>query len=134
MKPEQIFIGNIRKCPKYEEHTTFKSQTFIDSDIIDTDTFGYIVSDDELYKENAILLKIKQGGYVDIERLNSILDYIKMRKDITKTGYILGGLIMSTSSHRIDSLFVDETSLKPYYNNKQQKNISVRQLKKQLRK
>ena len=80
------------------------------------------------------MLKIKQGGYVDIERLNSILDYIKMRKDITKTGYILGGLIMSTSSHRIDSLFVDETSLKPYYNNKQQKNISVRQLKKQIKK
>lgn len=134
MKPEQIFIGNIRKCTKYEEHTTFKSQTFIDSDIIDTDTFGYIVSDDELYKENAILLKIKQGGYVDIERLNSILDHIKMHKNITKRGFILGGLIMSTSSHCIDSLFVDESSLKPYYNNKQQKNISVRQLKKQIKK
>ena len=134
MKPEQIFIGNIRKCTKYEEHTTFKSQTFIDSDIIDTDTFGYIVSDDELYKENAILLKIKQGGYVDIERLNSILDHIKMHQNITKRGFILGGLIMSTSSHCIDSLFVDESSLKPYYNNKQQKNISVRQLKKQIKK
>lgn len=134
MKPEQIFIENIRKCTEYKENTTFQSKTYIDGECIGTDAIGFIESDDELFKENAILIKLKQGGYVDIERLNSILDYIKMRKDITKTGYILGGLIMSTSSHRIDSLFVDETSLKPYYNNKQQKNISVRQLKKQLRK
>ena len=42
---------------------------------------------------------------------------------------------MSTSAHCIDSLFVDEESLKPYYANKQQTDdISVHQLKKQVKK
>jgi len=133
MKPEQIFIGNIRKCTKYESHTTFQSKTYINGECIGADGFGYVDTDDELFKENAILIKIEKGGYVDLERFNSILDYIRIYKDITKDGYMLGGLMMSTSSHGLDSLFVDEDSLKPYYNNEQTKKISVRQLKKQVK-
>ena len=87
----------------------------------------------ELYKENAVLIKVKNGGYVDLENFNSILDYIKIHQDITKNGYRLGGLIMSTSAHCINSLFVDRKSLIPYYKNKEQdNNISVHQLKKQI--
>ena len=134
MKPEQIFIGNIKKCTKYEEHTTFSSSMYIGNQCICCDSFGTIAVDDEIYKENAVLIKIKNGGYVDLERLNSLLDYIKIHQDITKNGYRLGGLMMSTSAHCIDSLFVDEESLKPYYTDEQQiGNISVHQLKKQFK-
>lgn len=135
MKTDQIFIGDIRKCTKYETHTTFSSSTYIGDQCIGCDSFGYIDKDDELYKENAVLIKIKNGGYVDLERFNSILDYIRIYRDITKDGYRLGGLMMSTSAHCIDSLFVDEKSLKPYYADKQQTDdISVHQLKKQVKK
>lgn len=106
---------------------------YIGDQCIGCDSIGYIVEDDELYKENAVLIKIKNGGYVDLEKLNSILDYIKIYRDITKDGYHVG-LIMPTSAYGIDSLFVDEKSLKPYYINKQQKsNISAHQLKKQIK-
>ena len=74
MKTDQIFIGDIRKCTKYETHTTFSSSTYIGDQCIGCDSFGYIDKDDELYKENAVLIKIKNGGYVDLERFNSILD------------------------------------------------------------
>ena len=87
MKTDQIFIGDIRKCTKYETHTTFSSSTYIGDQCIGCDSFGYIDKDDELYKENAVLIKIKNGGYVDLERFNSILDYIRIYRDITKDGY-----------------------------------------------
>jgi len=131
MKPEQIFIGNIRRCTKYENHTTFSSSTYIGGQCIGCDSFGYIEKEDELYKENAVLIKVEHGGYVDLEKLNSILDYIKIYSDITKDGYRLGGLMMSTSAHCINSLFIDEKSLKPYFTDKQQSdNITLRKLKK----
>lgn len=130
MKTDQIFIDDIRKCTKYETHHTFSSSTYIGDQCIDCESFGYIKEDDELYKENAVLVKIENDGYVDLEKFNSILDYIKIYRDITENGYRLGGLMMSTSAHSIGSLFVDEKSLKPYYANKQQAdNISIRRLK-----
>lgn len=134
MKTDQIFKGDIRKCTKYKTHVTLSGSTYIGEQCIESDSFGYIEDDDEIYKENAILIKIKNGGYVDLERLNSILDYIRIYRDISKNGYRLGGLMMPTSSFCVDRLFVDEKSLKPYYDNEQQtKNISVRQLKKQIK-
>lgn len=131
MKKGQIFIGDIRKCTKYDTHTTFSSNCYIGDQCIGCDSFGYIEVEDELYKENAILIKIENGGYVDLERFNSILDYIKIHHDLTKNGYRLGGLMMSERAHCIDSLFVDEKSLKPYYADEiQNNNVSIRQLKK----
>lgn len=133
MKSNQIFIGNIKKCVKYEEHTMLGVNTVIDDCSIGYDRFGYVEEKSELYKENAILIKNKNGGYIDIERLNSVLDLIKISHDVTKNGYRLGGLIMSTIPHSVNCLYVDKESLKPYFKDKE-KNISVRQLKKQYKK
>ena len=132
MNSNQIFIGNIKKCTEYERHTTFESSTYIDDECISVERFGYIKKDSEVYKTNAILIQTKHGGYVDLENLNSILDHIKLLKDITKDGYRLGGLIMSTNPHCKDCLFVDRHSLKPLYLQKEIKNISVKNLKKTL--
>lgn len=134
MKSSQIFIGNIKKCTKYQTFVAFSGNTYINDQCTGCDQFGYIETNDEIYKENAILIKIGNSGYVDLERLHSILDYIKIHQDI-KNGYHLGGLIMPTSAYHIDSLFVDRKSLKPYYSDKQQvNNVSVLQLKKQIKK
>lgn len=133
MKPEQIFVGNIRKCTKYEEYTTFSSSMYNGNECVIRDSIGTIATDDEIYKKQAILIKMKNGGYVDLERLNSILDSMKVYRDITKDGYRLGGLIMSTSAYCMGCLFVEEESLKPYYNYSNKQQISVYQLKKQIK-
>jgi hypothetical protein len=135
MKTDQIFIGNINRCTKYVNHTTFSSGTFIGDECICSDSFGYIEKEDELYKENAILIKLKNGGFVDLENLNSILDHLKVLNTTTKDGFYLGGIIMSTHAHCKDSIFVDSKSLVPYYSeSKTNGKISARQLKKQLKK
>jgi hypothetical protein len=134
MKTDQIFIGNINKCTKYINHTTFSSGTFIGDQCIGCDSFGYIEKEDEIYKENAILIKLKNGGYVDLENLNSIFDHLKVLNTTTRDGFYLGGIIMSTSAHCVGSIFVDQKSLVPYYTeNKNNSNISARQLKKQIK-
>ena len=133
MKTEQIFTGDIRKCTKYERHTSFESKTYINGVCVDCDSFGHIETDDVLYRENAVLIKIQNGGYIDLDTLNSVLDYIKVKKNIKEDGFILGGLILDTSAHCMDSLFVDSESLKPYYNNDKKDNISVRKLRKQVK-
>jgi len=133
MKTDQIFIGNINKCTKYVDHVTFSGKTFIGDECICSDSFGYVEKQDVVYKENAILIKLKNGGYVDLEKLNSIFDHLKVLNATTKDGFYLGGIIMSTSAHCEDCLFVDSKSLVPYYTeNKNNSNISARQLKKQI--
>lgn len=137
MKAKQIFIGNIRECTKSEEYITTTSKTYINGECVGTESMGYINIESDIYRENTILIKIKNGGYVDLARLNSILDYIKVRKDITKWGFRLGGLIMASSANRVGELFVDENSLKPYYGNAMldsNDKAAIRQLRKQLHK
>ena len=137
MKAKQIFIGNIRECTKSEEHITTTSKTYSNGECVGSESMGYINTESDIYRENAILIKIKNGGYVDLTRLNSILDYIKVRKDITKWGFRLGGLIMASSANRVGKLFVDENSLKSYYGNAMldsNDKASIRQLRKQLHK
>lgn len=133
MKSDQVFIGNIRRCTKYEKNIALICKTYIDGQLIGCERFGSIEEDDELYKENAILIRVKNGGYVDLERFDSILDYIRLHRLYTKNGFRLGGLIMSTSAYRLDDLFVDEKTLKPYYQaNEEVKDTSILKLKKQI--
>ena len=132
MKDYKIFIGNIRKCTKYDNHTVMESKMFDGDMPISIDRFGYIESDSELYKENAILIQFENGGYIDLENFNSIIDYIKIRKDTRSDGYLLGGLMMSTSPHALDCLFVEEEP-KLYYDAKESEvKMTVRQIKKQF--
>lgn len=134
MKTDKIFWGNIRKCTKYEVHKVFTCSEYINDQCIGSDSFGYVERDDELFKENAILIKIENGGYVDLENLNSILDYIRIYRDIKKDGFRLGGLMMSTSPHCAGSLFVDQDSLTPYYaKNQQVTDIMLKRLKQQVK-
>ena len=133
MKPEQIFIGNIRKCTMYED-TTVKCNSYFGNTLISCDTFGQIKTKSKLYKSNAILIKLKCGGYVDIDNLNNILDYLKIHKDIKKNGYYLGGMIMTDEAHNKDCLFVEYKSLRPYYQHPEtEKNISVKKIKKEIK-
>ena len=132
MKANRVFVGDIKKCTKYEEHTLFSSEIFIGEDCIGGDSFGHTVAECELYKENAVLIEFN-GGYVDLDNLKSFIDYLKVYGDITKNGFYEGGLIMSTSPHCSDSLFVDSESVKPYNNKQNKDKISARQLRKEFK-
>lgn len=134
MKPEQIFIGNIRKCTMYEEYNKIRYGAYLDGTPIGCDTICNCKTKSKLYKANAILVKLKCGGYVDIDNLNNILDYFKMNKDIKRDGYYLGGMIMSYEAHAKDCLFVDYSSLREYYQYPEiENNISVKKLKKEIK-
>lgn len=131
MKKCQIFIGNIRKCTRFDRHVTFSSSTHFNGKLVSVSSIGYTDTDDELYKENAILIKFGKYGYVDVDNLRSILDYIKVYGYILKDGYRLGGLMMSTSAYGNGCLFVDIKSLKPYYDNQEQvSDITLLQVRK----
>ena len=84
MKTDQIFIGDIRKCTKYNTHTTFSSSMYIGDQCIGCDSFGYVDEDDELYKENAVLIITHNTRILE----NLKVDYVHILVDgkIVKTG------------------------------------------------
>ena len=112
MKKEQIFIGNIKKCTEYEMVATTSVGIIINGRIVSSDSHGYIKKD-ELYKEDVILVKLKNDFYVELEKLNLLLK-LKAQTSARK-GYKINEFMMLTSPSAVGDLFVDEKSLKPYY-------------------
>ncbi len=126
MKIEQVLVGNIRVCTGYID----PAASCIGSDY--EGSGEYIES--EPFKENAVLLKIKNGGYVDLDLINSFLDRIRIKKNIKKDGYIIDELMMAVFPTSNSCLFVEKDSLKVYYDNTDQtNNISLHKLKKQTK-
>lgn len=129
MKKYQIFIGDIRVCTKYDRCASFVSGAYINGECIGSDYIGYINKDDELYKKDAILVKIKNRGYVDLEKLSSILDNIEIFLESRRRGFNEGDIAITTFPYEKGDLFVDETTLRPYFSDELRSDISVRQLK-----
>lgn len=129
MKKHQIFIGDIRKCTKHIMQPLFSF-----GDPFGGEIFGYTEQEDELYKKDAVLIEVTNGAYVDLEVIDSALDMLRLKKYILKDGgWRNNSLMMSTRPTCGDELFVDSDSLKPYYNKEQDKNVSVKQLKKEIK-
>ena len=113
MKKEQIFIGNIKKCTEYEMVATTSVGIIINGRIVSSDSYGYTKTNDELYKEDVILVKFKNDFYVELEKLNLLL---KLKAQTSaRRGHVINELMMLTSPSAVGDLFVDEKSLKPYY-------------------
>lgn len=113
MKKEQIFIGNIKKCTEYEEAITSCRGVITKNGIVASDSYGYTKTDDELYKEDVILVKLKNDFYVELEKLNLLLKLKAQTR--TRKGHVINEFMMLTSPSAVGDLFVDEKSLKPYY-------------------
>ena len=121
MSSDDLFIGNIKKCTQYVgEKLQANGNLYFD---------GFEIAS-EVYKENAILYKTKSGRYVDIENINSILDSLKiMRLDaIQKFGFI-----MPTIAYEEGCLYVDKSTIKPFYL-ETRNDISIKKLKQELNK
>ncbi len=129
MKSNQIYIANLRKCTKHNSHALFQSSTSINGESLGEEIFGFVDRDDELYKENAILIKMQGGGYVDLDVLNNYFDYLRLFKDVTPSGFVNNGIFMSTMPSKVGDVFVDYKTIKPYYDFPQVENVSFRSLK-----
>ena len=134
MKCDKIFIGDIGKCTTYKKFTPFEPD-FVSNPSTTKNTLGYIDIDDELYKENAILLQIADGIFIDLDSFHSFFNYLKIYKEIHKNSeFHLGELIMNTAPTALGDLFIEENSLKPYYLDIKSNNISIHKLTRQIKK
>jgi hypothetical protein len=134
MKTDSIFVGDIRVCTKYDTHTILTTETYIGDTCIGSDSFGHIEKEDELYKKGAILLKTKNGGYVDLDNLNMQLQLymaIMSKNEAFYPSSYPQNLIMMTSASYQGSLFVDTQTLKPYkeIQSEAKNNITIKQLR-----
>jgi len=118
MNQNQVFIGDIRICTKFESKPVPHSNKV-----------RKIVKETKEYKKNAVLIKITNGGLVDIDCINSITDYMNIISHKTKGGWRLGGLMMDLGPHYEGALYVDKASLKPYYKDNSISKTSIKQLK-----
>ena len=126
-----VFIGTINKCTFHNVHNIFSSETYIGNDLIGTDSFGFREFKGEPYKRT-VLLRVNRIGYVDLGKLNNILDELKLKSQITKTGVMPGDLIIMPYANKVGDLYVDVDSLTPYTLLEEEKNMTVKKLKKKM--
>ncbi len=98
MKEDRIFFGNINQCTCY---TRIKKQVNPKVEI------DYILKKSELYKEKVLLMKAKNGLFVEIEGLNICELALVYNASIGKK-------LMKTDPNHENDLYIDEKSLQPY--------------------
>lgn len=109
MKNDRFYVGTIKVCTEYVEEPVLVMEDFAG-----VSSFGNIKTKSEVYKENALLVKTRNGLYIDTADL-TVLDiaylYLENKKSIT-TGepYMFSG---SRGSY-VGNKFVDRESLQPY--------------------
>ena len=125
---ENIFVGNIIECIKYQIHPKC-----IINDGITVDTFGNTEIETTPYRENVILIKIidNPAGYIALDDIKNIFDYKEIYNQITENGYYMGGIIMSNYPSDKGDKYIDEGSLKSYYQDEKGK-VKVKQIKKDV--
>ena len=134
MKTNSIFIGDIYVCVKRVEHSLFDSQDINAAIFMGSDSIGHIEEEVALFKKNAILIKTKNGGYVDLAKLDlELLLYISTMskgESFYPSSYPQK-LVMMNSPCGQGSFSIDESSLRPYneVQNVVEKNISIKKLK-----
>lgn len=127
MKTELIYIGDIMKNKKTKLVRTQGVQCMSLS--FGISSFNI---EEEKHKENAILIKVGKGGYVDIDSIHSILDLLEIKMRLRKDGsFTTGGIILVNGQSPFEELYVDPNTIKPYENTEKRKNISIWQLKKE---
>lgn len=109
------------KCTKFQDIADF---IFGDIEI------GHTETETEIYKENAILIRTRNGFYVDIECLTQLeiaYLYLENTKHSTTLKKAMGS---HYHGYYKGELFVKQDTLKLYVPNEDKKNISLLNLKK----
>jgi len=127
---EQVFLGNINICTKYENVDLYRFEN--DFSI---ERFGYIEKEFEVYRRDVILVKIKDGAYVELEKINNFFDELKIRLHFTLDGFIRirnDGIVMVTFLFFFGHKYVDEGSLIPCFQNRNEEKVSHKVLKRKI--
>ena len=125
MNTNQIYIGTIKKCRNiylYEKHG---EKRYIGDFIINHTECGYIDNIVETITDEAILIKTNTNKYVWLNQIESLKDEILL--EIGLPNKIINNLPIKDND-----LFVDESTLIPYFQNETDKNISIGKLKKKV--
>lgn len=112
MKLDNIFVGNIKECLNYYPYVMHGDKREVKDFRLGNMIESHIESYTRVYKENALLLRTKNGNYVDLECFESYLDIIKLNLMAnTKIGF--EEFIIKKSPDKNNDLFVYENSLTP---------------------
>ncbi len=120
MKTDRIWVGDIMQCVGYEEDTVVSSKA---------EEVKMVYKKFQVVKENAVLIAMKNGFYIDIEDIN-------WRDILLGPAEEVVAIPKETEAHNKGDLFVDRNSLQPYaavYGELETENIGLGKLKQLVR-
>ena len=126
IEPNKVWIGNIIKCTKFKRTTEYNDGNY---------AYGSVEIETEVYKKNAVLIEITNGGFIDLDFIKneSLSDYKKIYNCFNKHGWKCKNIILPTIASEKDSLYVDKKTLIPFFDEcNQVEKTSVKQLKKSV--
>ena len=128
MKTDLIYIGDIMVCTKYETTCNIDQNNFRRALWQNKLMNKNVEIESKVYKHNAVLIKTKNNGFVDFDKLDLLLNIklVTMSKD---EPFYVDSFIIGTSAFYENDLFIDEESLRPITGIRS-KNIAKRQLMK----
>lgn len=125
MNTNQIYIGTIKKCKNVYLYENHGEKRYIGDFIINHTECGYIDNIVETITDEAILIKTNTNKYVWLNQIESLKDEILLEIGLPNK-------IINSLPIKDNDLFVDESTLIPYFQNKTDKNISIGKLKKKV--
>ena len=125
MNTNQIYIGTIKKCKNVYLYENHGEKRYIGDFIINHTECGYIDNIVETITDEAILIKTNTNKYVWLNQIESLKDEILLEIGLPNK-------IINSLPIKDNDLFVDESTLIPYFQNEKDKNISIGKLKKKV--
>lgn len=124
MKDYNIFIGTIKKCNNIYCYEKYGEERYVGDCIIGHTEVGEIHRYVDTITENAILIKVGKK-YIWLDLLTTFTEEFLVNLGIPINAF-------NTFPSTDNELFVDEESLAPYFENTEDKNLSVKGLKKEI--
>ena len=113
MNKSKIYVGTIKRCLDSYSFDKFGDSRFV-GDVNNPATKNDREIYAKVYKHDAILLKTRHEKYVDIEDIKGFMDVVLLK--IGRSHKLL-----KTKPTKSDELFVESRSLRPYYNESENK-------------
>lgn len=117
---DQIYNGNISEVVHVD---------IVTESISPTVAVAKSVPKTQLIKEDACLIKIKDGLYVDIDNIRGLSDRIKLKRELRREKKKRNNLLIHTTGSLVEQLVVDDSGIKPLYPNENKK-MPLRKIKK----
>ena len=128
MKKEQIFIGSVNICTKFE-----KEDLIVNSPSGNKYRFPMHNIEAKLFKTNIPLLKLKDDSYVCVDSIDGFKTYMELYNYLVSKGFSSSELVLCSCPSNENEIFVDVKSLTHYYDSENWKeNTTIGNVKKDL--